>query len=279
MGFAKLDEGIIKSSIMQEDSDTFKVWIVLVASCGADGIARVSSVFLEAVCRLPIKTVDAALRKLEAPDPRSRSKEDAGRRIRSVDGGYFVTNYQKYRAFDYSIKKEAVRKRAYRERLKEDGTQGTLCPVVPFVPGHSASASADASVSGYLLRKERTKIIEEAVVYLNEKTGKHFRPGSTETVRLLNGRLDEGRTLDEIKRVVDVKVAKWKGETWTDKQTGEVVQADDYLRPSTLFRPTNFENYVNEIIPGRKKRADADLPPDDVFRKAYEKRKAQEAQS
>ena len=97
MGFTKLDEGILRSSIMAKDSDTFKVWIALLASCDYDGIARVSAIFLSSVCHLPIKIVEKALFALESPDKHSRSTEDDGRRIKRVSGGYFVINYGRMR--------------------------------------------------------------------------------------------------------------------------------------------------------------------------------------
>lgn len=120
MPFTKLDEGILHSSIMVEPPETFKVWIALLASTGPDGIARVSSTFLAAACYFPIEVVDAALATLEAPDPRSRSLADEGRRIKRVDGGYFVINYEKYRAFSYSEKPESVRKREYRAKTEAE---------------------------------------------------------------------------------------------------------------------------------------------------------------
>lgn len=139
MGFTKLDEGILQSSIMAEDPATFKIWIGLLASCGPDGIAKVSSVFLSSVCHLNLEITDKALKILEKPDPRSRGLAEEGRRIKRVDGGYFVINYEKYRAFNYSLKTEATRKREYRKRLGEK--MGHNRDIVPNVPGHSASAS------------------------------------------------------------------------------------------------------------------------------------------
>jgi hypothetical protein len=144
LGFTKLDERILQSSIMAEDSVIFKVWIALLASCGPDGIAAVSSVFLSSVCHLGIEIIDAAIKTLENPDKRSRSLKEEGRRIKRVDGGYFVINYEKYRGFSYSKKEEAIRKRKYREQVKTGqlwdmtGHDGT-------VPDTSASASSSSS--------------------------------------------------------------------------------------------------------------------------------------
>jgi len=116
MGFTKLDEGILQSSIIGENSDYFKVWIALLASCKEDGIARLSPVFLSSVCRLDIKIVMDALDKFMSPDPFSRSKEEDGRRLKEVDGGYLLVNYLKYRERTYSGSKEAIRKRKQRQR-------------------------------------------------------------------------------------------------------------------------------------------------------------------
>lgn len=140
MGFTKLDERILQSSIMAESAVTFKVWIALLAACRENGIAYVSSVYLSTICHLSLARVDDALQKLESPDEHSRSLNDDGRRIRRIDGGYEVINYAVYR--DFSLKDaEAERKRLYRQRLKR-------CPdVVPTCPDASASASASFTAS------------------------------------------------------------------------------------------------------------------------------------
>jgi uncharacterized phage protein (TIGR02220 family) len=123
MGFTKLDEGILQSSIMAESAKTFKVWIALLASCKENGISQASSVFLASACHLSLKDIDNAIAVLEAPDDRSRSLEDGGRRIKRVDGGYYIVNYKKYREYSYSENSEAKRKRDYRhgERKRHNG--------------------------------------------------------------------------------------------------------------------------------------------------------------
>ncbi len=115
MGFTKLDEGILQSSIMAESSDTFKVWIAFLASCGSDGVARVSSLFVSSVCHLSIDIVDKAISILESIDPRSRSINEDGKRLVRVDGGYRVVNYEKYRGWTYSQTPEAKRQRKHRD--------------------------------------------------------------------------------------------------------------------------------------------------------------------
>ncbi|TDM12685.1 conserved phage C-terminal domain-containing protein [Macrococcus bovicus] len=83
---------------------------------------------------------------------------------------------------------------------------------------------------------------EEIINYLNEKTGKKFSHKTKQTVEFINGRLGEGKTIDDFKKVIDVKVDEWLN---TDQ--------DKHLNPSTLFRPANFEKYLNQK-PSKKRK-------------------------
>ena len=137
MPFTKLDQGILQSSIMAADPVTFKVWIALLAAAGADGMARVAPTYLAAVCHLPTEDVRRALNTLTAPDPDSRTPDNAGRRIERVDGGWQLLNYAKYRR-QGSV--EAVREyeRERKRRQRED---------VPDSPGRTRDSSASTSLS------------------------------------------------------------------------------------------------------------------------------------
>jgi uncharacterized phage protein (TIGR02220 family) len=73
------------------------------------------------------------------------------------------------------------------------------------------------------------------VVYLNEKTKAHYDPKSKANMDLVRARFNEGRTLDQFKSVIDKKVSEWL----TDEKMHK------YLRPSTLFSRTHFEEYLN----------------------------------
>ena len=79
-------------------------------------------------------------------------------------------------------------------------------------------------------------IISQVIDYLNRKTGKSFKATSKATERFIIARLNEGHNLDDFKAVIDVKAKQWLNDQ----------QMNSYLRPSTLFSPTNFENYLNE---------------------------------
>ncbi len=168
MGFTKLDSNIIQSSIMSEPAVVFKVWIALLASAGPDGIARVSSTFLSSVCYLDLDAVDRALGILEAPDARSRSLAQEGRRIRRVDGGYFIVNYEKYRAFTPHDgdpnSSGAARTRRWRERKSQSVTASPVVTPSDVTGVTSASAYAsesDSSSKGEVQERETDAKFEE----------------------------------------------------------------------------------------------------------------------
>lgn len=78
--------------------------------------------------------------------------------------------------------------------------------------------------------------VRAVVSHLNAQTGKHFRASSRQTAAAVRARLSEGWTVEDFRRVIDAKVADWAGDP----------RMEQYLRPSTLFRPSNFESYANQ---------------------------------
>ena len=85
------------------------------------------------------------------------------------------------------------------------------------------------------IKNDNTDLIKNIVFYLNEKAGKKYQPSTDKTITLINARLKEGYTLEDFKRVIDIKVGSWKN---TDMEK--------YLRPATLFNGEKFEGYLNE---------------------------------
>lgn len=78
--------------------------------------------------------------------------------------------------------------------------------------------------------------VEDVIAYLNEKTGKSFKSSTASTKKHISGRLNEGYTLEDFKRVIDIKCEQWLKDSKMSK----------YLRPDTLFSPGHFESYLNE---------------------------------
>lgn len=83
--------------------------------------------------------------------------------------------------------------------------------------------------------ERKRKEIKEVFDYLNLKTGKNFSHATKATSDYVSARLKE-HPVEALKLVIDRKVKQWKGNP----------QMEPYLKPDTLFRPSNFEAYVNE---------------------------------
>lgn len=84
----------------------------------------------------------------------------------------------------------------------------------------------------------RAAEVGEVIDYLNAKTGRQFRPVEA-NARHVRARLNEGYTVEDCKRVVDLKAGEWLGGEASDGRDMSV-----YLRPETLFG-SKFDSYLN----------------------------------
>ena len=88
------------------------------------------------------------------------------------------------------------------------------------------------------LEKEIDKDIyipyQEVIEYLNLKANTSYRFTTKKTKNLIHARFNEGFTLDDFKKVIDIKCSEWMNTTM-----------NQYLRPETLFGP-KFEGYLNQ---------------------------------
>lgn len=96
-GFTKLFSDIVRSTIWRESDHVRIVWITMLALSDKRGLVESSLPGLADMARVSIEQCEGALEVLRAPDPYSRSKEEEGRRVRDVDGGWEIINYTKYR--------------------------------------------------------------------------------------------------------------------------------------------------------------------------------------
>lgn len=86
----------------------------------------------------------------------------------------------------------------------------------------------------------------EIVTYLNDKANAKFKHTTKKTQQLIRARWNEGFTLDDFKKVIDIKTAEWLNDPKMNK----------YLRPETLFG-TKFESYLNQKGDSRGKTNDS----------------------
>ena len=78
---------------------------------------------------------------------------------------------------------------------------------------------------------------EEIIDCLNRLAGTNYRATSKKTRELINGRWEEGYRLQDFETVIKKKCDAWIGTKY-----------EEYLAPTTLFRPVNFERYLNAKI-------------------------------
>lgn len=76
--------------------------------------------------------------------------------------------------------------------------------------------------------------ISETIEFLNDQIGSDFKAGTKDTQQKLRARIAEGYTIDDFKLVIMYK--NWQ---WANRD-----EMADYLQPSTLFRSTKFEGYL-----------------------------------
>ena len=79
--------------------------------------------------------------------------------------------------------------------------------------------------------REQAKAILD---YLNEMTGKNYRHVES-NIKMVSSRIKE-YSHEEVAKVVAHRCKKWKG-----------TKMEEYLRPMTLFRASNFANYIGEV--------------------------------
>ncbi|MFT8487972.1 conserved phage C-terminal domain-containing protein [Oenococcus sicerae] len=121
---------------------------------------------------------------------------------------------------------------------------------LPIITGHSRQADKRQAEKGQLLITDSTNYlsnqsveitnIENVLSYLNDKTGKRFRSNSSKNVSLIRTLFKDGYNLNDIKKVIDLKVSDWLQDT----------KMNEYLRPSTLFNKNHFEEYLNKTPQG-----------------------------
>ncbi|MGL4792438.1 MAG: conserved phage C-terminal domain-containing protein [Aeromonas jandaei] len=83
------------------------------------------------------------------------------------------------------------------------------------------------------LMLDSAKIIVE---YLNERCGSKFNYKSVGHNKPIIARLNQGYTIDDLKRVIDIKSKEWLGS-----------EMAKYLIPSTLFRESKIDGYLNAV--------------------------------
>lgn len=136
-----------------------------------------------------------------------------------LTGNYNATPYDRTRWFAFTHKAKSLYGNAEMENVEiVNESLETKIPI-PYI-------STDT--------KTDINLYAPIVDYLNERAGTKYRSSSDKTKKVINARLAEDFTLEDFKKVIDIKCDEWKG-----------TEFEKFLRPETLFG-TKFENYLNQ---------------------------------
>ena len=97
MGYTKLFNEILLSTVWQEPDHVRLIWIALLAMKDERHEVMASVLGLSKMSNVPFNKTEEAIKVLSNPDHGSRSQEFEGRRIKAIDGGWFILNGEKYR--------------------------------------------------------------------------------------------------------------------------------------------------------------------------------------
>lgn len=102
-----------------------------------------------------------------------------------------------------------------------------------------------------------TEETRHIIDYLNKRTGKKYSAKTKKTAQLIHKLLDNGFTVEDFERVIDIKCKQWLNNE----------KMNQYLRPRTLFSE-KFEDYLNEA-PARVQQASSGQSVEYKMREIY----------
>ena len=119
-GYGKVFGSMYTGSMLGAGPVVFAVWSYVIAHVGRDSRLEINPDLLAAMIGCEAEDIEIALEYLTAPDPKSRSKKEDGRRL-LYEGGftYFVVNYEEYRDM-VSRADNARRQQEWRARQQEE---------------------------------------------------------------------------------------------------------------------------------------------------------------
>lgn len=162
--YTKLFSTIVTSTIWSEPASTCKVWVTMLAVVDRRGHVMSSIPGLARLANVSLQECEAALATFLAPDPYSRTKDNEGRRIAEIDGGWLLLNYAKYREkmaeadrreykTQWQAKQREKGKSESIHKSPQESTQSTNGQ-----NGHNATAEAEAEA-----KEEKQEIGESPV--------------------------------------------------------------------------------------------------------------------
>jgi len=222
------------------DADTILVvWVKLLSQAGktnASGYIYLSEnipytdEMLATIFNRPLSTVRLALKTFQ----------DFGMITIDEQNYIAIENWEKHQnieGMERVRKLNAERNRRYRERKKQEQLPRDVSVTSHDGTDIDKELDIDKEVKKDIVGQPDDIPYKEIVEYLNRKTNKSYRHTTRKTKDLIKARFNEGFTLDEFKKVIDVKNDEWRNDPKMQK----------FIRPETLFG-TKFESYLNQHV-------------------------------
>jgi hypothetical protein len=143
MAFVKLFSTITESSLWSESKDTRLLFVTMLAKADASGFVEASLPGLARVANLTMAETESALARLEGPDKHSKSPDYEGRRVKRMDHGWLILNYQVYRERRNEEERQAYM-RDYMKRYRAESVNSRKQMLANVNHGKPPLAQAEA---------------------------------------------------------------------------------------------------------------------------------------
>jgi len=175
------------------------------------------------------------------------------RMFKEMEGSGYLVVSKMLRGEDGSFKGNAYL--FYDQSIFTDARKPTT--VDPTTENHTTT---NTILKPILNNTNISNVVLDVIELLNSLTNKKYRADEkSSNYNFISARIKDGYSVDDLKRVTESKVRQWINDS----------KMKEYLRPSTLFNKTNFENYINEShIVEVKKESNSVL---DEIKKAWKK--------
>ena len=196
--FGKILQQIYDSSVA-ERWETMVVWQQFIILAAPTGVVDMTKESIARRTGIPLEMIETAIAELEAPDPKSRSKSEGGRRLLRLDPerdwGWSLVNYLSYRDNTQTDARKEYMKKYMAKYRKVNGEKESEKPVQTELIKSGAEAPKKSRIT-----------IEEARAYCIELELKASDGDAMIANWETNGWTVNGRPVRDCK----AQIRKWK---------------------------------------------------------------------
>lgn len=151
-------------------------------------------------------------------------------------GNYNKVAYDRTLWYAFTEKGQSIVQKCPMESAKMSNGKDTDVQPIPNI-NSNINSNSNTDIVNYA----------EIISRLNELAGTNFKANSKNTQNLIKARINEGYKKEDLILVVEKMCYLWNKEPKKNEK-----DMRPYLRPSTLFRASNFENYLNMPVEQKK---------------------------